>query len=216
MVTVWHVRWVCCKIFGRTFSFLKFTDMVIPVLCVFQSEFPIFQYLCSNFISLKCDIRFTFQVLSVELDLWLWASGIQCPSLQHHRTLSIYYWLQNFSSISIAVLRSNDSFDFGIWTFMCQGVKVQEWNYTGFFSPGSEYTFFRVQRLNISCLNSFNLVRFLWFDLLTCYIFFNGKWWLEKCLFFLLKWSSVSCVFYCFDCFHDFFMVETLQQECLL
>ncbi|KAG6666088.1 queuosine salvage protein-like [Carya illinoinensis] len=31
------------------------------------------------------------QVLSVELDLWLWASGIQCSSLQHHRTLSIYY-----------------------------------------------------------------------------------------------------------------------------
>ncbi|KAM3286121.1 hypothetical protein CQW23_05250 [Capsicum baccatum] len=31
------------------------------------------------------------QVLSVELDLWLWAFGIQCPSLQHHRTLSIYY-----------------------------------------------------------------------------------------------------------------------------
>ncbi|XP_073122323.1 uncharacterized protein [Henckelia pumila] len=31
------------------------------------------------------------QVLSVELDLWLWAFGIQCFSLQHHRTLSIYY-----------------------------------------------------------------------------------------------------------------------------
>ncbi|KAM7520407.1 hypothetical protein LguiB_019369 [Lonicera macranthoides] len=31
------------------------------------------------------------QVLSVELDLWLWSVGIQCPSLQHHRTLSIYY-----------------------------------------------------------------------------------------------------------------------------
>ncbi|KAF7809915.1 queuosine salvage protein-like [Senna tora] len=31
------------------------------------------------------------QVLSVELDLWLWATGIQCSSLQHHRTLSIYY-----------------------------------------------------------------------------------------------------------------------------
>uniref|UniRef100_A0A5B6YX01 Queuosine 5'-phosphate N-glycosylase/hydrolase n=1 Tax=Davidia involucrata TaxID=16924 RepID=A0A5B6YX01_DAVIN len=31
------------------------------------------------------------QVLSVELDLWLWSFGIQCPSLQHHRTLSIYY-----------------------------------------------------------------------------------------------------------------------------
>ncbi|XP_057788669.1 uncharacterized protein LOC131005663 [Salvia miltiorrhiza] len=31
------------------------------------------------------------QVLSVELDLWLWAYGIRCPSLQHHRTLSIYY-----------------------------------------------------------------------------------------------------------------------------
>lgn len=31
------------------------------------------------------------QVLSVELDLWLWSFGIQCPSLKHHRTLSIYY-----------------------------------------------------------------------------------------------------------------------------
>ncbi|XP_077233788.1 uncharacterized protein LOC143876060 isoform X2 [Tasmannia lanceolata] len=31
------------------------------------------------------------QVLSVELDLWLWSSGIQFTSLQHHRTLSIYY-----------------------------------------------------------------------------------------------------------------------------
>ncbi|GMY11886.1 queuosine salvage protein-like [Fagus crenata] len=31
------------------------------------------------------------QVLSVELDLWLWASGVQSSSLQHHRTLSIYY-----------------------------------------------------------------------------------------------------------------------------
>lgn len=30
-------------------------------------------------------------VLSVELDLWLWATGIQCESLKHHRTLSIYY-----------------------------------------------------------------------------------------------------------------------------
>lgn len=31
------------------------------------------------------------QVLSVELDLWLWSYGIQLPSLVHHRTLSIYY-----------------------------------------------------------------------------------------------------------------------------
>lgn len=31
------------------------------------------------------------QVLSVELDLWLWSIGVQSPSLQHHRTLSIYY-----------------------------------------------------------------------------------------------------------------------------
>ncbi|PON66744.1 putative Queuosine, Q, salvage protein family [Parasponia andersonii] len=31
------------------------------------------------------------QVLSVELDLWLWSFGIQFPSLKHHRTLSIYY-----------------------------------------------------------------------------------------------------------------------------
>ncbi|GAB4846906.1 hypothetical protein Ancab_025915 [Ancistrocladus abbreviatus] len=31
------------------------------------------------------------QVFSVELDLWLWAFGVQCPSLRHHKTLSIYY-----------------------------------------------------------------------------------------------------------------------------
>ncbi|WCJ31371.1 Queuosine salvage protein [Euphorbia peplus] len=31
------------------------------------------------------------QVTSIELDLWLWAFGVRCPSLQHHRTLSIYY-----------------------------------------------------------------------------------------------------------------------------
>ncbi|XP_068655214.1 uncharacterized protein [Aristolochia californica] len=31
------------------------------------------------------------QVLSVELDLWLWSFGVQSPTLQHHRTLSIYY-----------------------------------------------------------------------------------------------------------------------------
>ncbi|CAN0925940.1 hypothetical protein LINGRAHAP2_LOCUS35034 [Linum grandiflorum] len=30
-------------------------------------------------------------VLSVELDLWLWAHGVQHPSLQYHRTLSFYY-----------------------------------------------------------------------------------------------------------------------------
>ncbi|KAL8168354.1 hypothetical protein V2J09_009853 [Rumex salicifolius] len=31
------------------------------------------------------------QVLSVELDLWLWSYGVKAPSLRHHRTLSIYY-----------------------------------------------------------------------------------------------------------------------------
>nr|XP_048336211.1 uncharacterized protein LOC107411235 isoform X2 [Ziziphus jujuba var. spinosa] len=31
------------------------------------------------------------QVLSVELDLWLWSFSIQFPSLQHHRALSTYY-----------------------------------------------------------------------------------------------------------------------------
>lgn len=31
------------------------------------------------------------QVLSVELDLWLWSYGIRSPLLRHHRTLSIYY-----------------------------------------------------------------------------------------------------------------------------
>lgn len=31
------------------------------------------------------------QVLSLELDIWLWSVGVRCPSLKHHRTLSIYY-----------------------------------------------------------------------------------------------------------------------------
>ncbi|CAI9111292.1 OLC1v1011480C1 [Oldenlandia corymbosa var. corymbosa] len=31
------------------------------------------------------------QVLSLELDLWLWSVGTRCPTLRHHRTLSIYY-----------------------------------------------------------------------------------------------------------------------------
>ncbi|CAN6450301.1 unnamed protein product [Victoria cruziana] len=31
------------------------------------------------------------RVLSIELDLWLWALGVQSQSLRHHRTLSIYY-----------------------------------------------------------------------------------------------------------------------------
>ncbi|XXG63907.1 hypothetical protein AAC387_Pa05g1993 [Persea americana] len=35
--------------------------------------------------------KFGKQVLSVELDLWLWSYGIQSPYLRHHRTLSIYY-----------------------------------------------------------------------------------------------------------------------------
>lgn len=36
-------------------------------------------------------VKYGKQVLSVDLDLWLWSFGIQCSSLQHHRTLSIYY-----------------------------------------------------------------------------------------------------------------------------
>ncbi|XP_008787167.1 queuosine salvage protein-like [Phoenix dactylifera] len=35
--------------------------------------------------------KFRKQVLSVEMDLWLWSYGVQKPSLRHHRTLSIYY-----------------------------------------------------------------------------------------------------------------------------
>ncbi|XP_010939134.1 uncharacterized protein [Elaeis guineensis] len=35
--------------------------------------------------------KFRKQVLSVEMDLWLWSCGVQNRSLQHHRTLSIYY-----------------------------------------------------------------------------------------------------------------------------
>lgn len=58
-------------------------------------NFPIFIDWIS--FSLNVTSRFPFQVLSVELDLWLWAFGIKCPSLQHHRTLSIYYWLQKLS-----------------------------------------------------------------------------------------------------------------------
>ncbi|KAG0451213.1 hypothetical protein HPP92_026369 [Vanilla planifolia] len=31
------------------------------------------------------------EVLSLEIDLWLWCCGVQNASLQHHRTLSMYY-----------------------------------------------------------------------------------------------------------------------------
>ncbi|XP_078436935.1 uncharacterized protein LOC144707605 [Wolffia australiana] len=36
-------------------------------------------------------LKFRMKVLSVDLDLWLWSSGVQNPYLPHHRTLSIYY-----------------------------------------------------------------------------------------------------------------------------
>ncbi|XP_020083423.1 UPF0553 protein-like isoform X1 [Ananas comosus] len=35
--------------------------------------------------------KFGKQVLSIEIDLWLWSCGVQNASLPHHRTLSIYY-----------------------------------------------------------------------------------------------------------------------------
>uniref|UniRef100_A0A1D1Y157 Queuosine 5'-phosphate N-glycosylase/hydrolase n=1 Tax=Anthurium amnicola TaxID=1678845 RepID=A0A1D1Y157_9ARAE len=37
------------------------------------------------------ELKFGKQVLSIEIDLWLWSFGVQSPSLMHHRTLSIYY-----------------------------------------------------------------------------------------------------------------------------
>ncbi|KAJ1697476.1 hypothetical protein LUZ63_005988 [Rhynchospora breviuscula] len=35
--------------------------------------------------------KFGKQVLSIEIDLWLWSYGVRIPTLPHHRTLSIYY-----------------------------------------------------------------------------------------------------------------------------
>ncbi|MQM10217.1 hypothetical protein Taro_043109 [Colocasia esculenta] len=37
------------------------------------------------------ELKFGKQVLSIDIDLWLWSFGIQTPSMPHHRTLSIYY-----------------------------------------------------------------------------------------------------------------------------
>jgi len=31
------------------------------------------------------------QLLSIDIDLWLWSCGVQNMALSHHRTLSIYY-----------------------------------------------------------------------------------------------------------------------------
>ncbi|CAL9056003.1 uncharacterized protein LOC135676749 [Musa acuminata AAA Group] len=35
--------------------------------------------------------KFKKQVLSIEMDLWLWSYGVRNSALPHHRTLSIYY-----------------------------------------------------------------------------------------------------------------------------
>ncbi|KAJ3673058.1 hypothetical protein LUZ60_006432 [Juncus effusus] len=35
--------------------------------------------------------KFGKQVLSIEIDLWLWSYGVRMPKLAYHRTLSIYY-----------------------------------------------------------------------------------------------------------------------------
>lgn len=35
--------------------------------------------------------KFGKQLLSIDLDLWLWSCGVQNMALSHHRTLSIYY-----------------------------------------------------------------------------------------------------------------------------
>lgn len=35
---------------------------------------------------------FSLQLLSIDIDLWLWSCGVQNMALSHHRTLSIYYW----------------------------------------------------------------------------------------------------------------------------
>lgn len=39
----------------------------------------------------RIETKFGKKVLSIDLDLWLWSFGVQDQSLQHHRTLSIYY-----------------------------------------------------------------------------------------------------------------------------
>ncbi|KAM7262625.1 hypothetical protein ACFE04_000308 [Oxalis oulophora] len=46
---------------------------------------------CIRFQTLTLDAKTRVTVLSVELDLWLWSVGVQGPSIEHHRTLSIYY-----------------------------------------------------------------------------------------------------------------------------
>jgi len=35
--------------------------------------------------------KFGKQLLSIDIDLWLWSCGVQNMALSHHRTLSIYY-----------------------------------------------------------------------------------------------------------------------------
>lgn len=59
-------------------------------------------------------VGFLFQVLSIELDLWLWSFGIQCPALQHHRTLSIYYWVW-LHHIPLGWMNLFLKFSVGLW-----------------------------------------------------------------------------------------------------
>ena len=41
------------------------------------------------------------QLLSIDIDLWLWSCGVQNMALSHHRTLSIYYWGKNWDQTGI-------------------------------------------------------------------------------------------------------------------
>lgn len=75
-------RWSSLSLFECTINFIRFsTSKAVNVCGIWFTLGWLGSWLC-----------FCWQLLSIDIDLWLWSVGVQNMALSHHRTLSIYYW----------------------------------------------------------------------------------------------------------------------------
>lgn len=66
---------------------------VLSLLClpIFEAKQSMWYWFNLGLTSLLL-LYLSWQLLSIDIDLWLWSVGVQNIALSHHRTLSIYYW----------------------------------------------------------------------------------------------------------------------------